>query len=408
MLLLAASLAFGATPHADLHASGGVGGEGALGALVGGSVGMRVHPRFRATARLDGGWFPTGGLGASLRPELRFTATDPQAIWGRFDLVAGLGVRTAGGIGEIGFAGAALDVPGPGGLDLRVEGGYHIDRNGLGAAVLSFGPVFDVRKRVQEPEPPPPEPVLAAEVPPPPAPPASILTDLEDVEVWFPHPICRWLPLDEANALLATMDGAEVQAVAPGHRSQWLDVDGPTPLALQKRLDMGALLVVASPGDQILVDGHEVSTGPDSVLMLATPAGGVDVQIIGNGRRQDLPLVVAPEVTTWARAEEPSTLHVTFPANSAVLSSSGRRQIRAIGEAIGDARFTVEGSFSPEGDLEQNRALASERARAGKQALLDAGVPEDRIDLITEPKQIDSTDWRVLRAAVITPSGLEP
>ncbi|TNE91705.1 MAG: hypothetical protein EP330_04425 [Deltaproteobacteria bacterium] len=409
LAMLLGMMALAAAPHGDLHVSGGVGAEGSGGALAGGSLGVRVHPRLRGTLRIDGGLFPDFGPGFTARPELRFTVSDPSAVWGRFDLVGGLGPRIAGGVGELGFAGIALDVPGPRPLDLRVEGGYLFDRNGLGAAVLAIGPVFDVRRKQPEPEPEPipePEPPapVVAEVPD--TEPDGIVTDLEGVEVWLPHPVCRWMPLDEANKLLQELGGGEVQVAAPGHRSRWLTVDGQTPLSLMPLAKIGSLVVVTAVGDRVELDGAPVAVNEDGVLMLSTKPGLVVLEVVGNGRRETLELPVAAEVTTWARARSPQTLHVTFPADSAVLSTRGLREIEAIAKARGDARFTVEGSFSPEGDLVRNRALAADRARAGVAALVAAGVPEDQIDLITEPKQIDSTDWRVLRAAVITPSGM--
>ncbi|MCO4743691.1 MAG: OmpA family protein [Proteobacteria bacterium] len=408
LALLAISTVLAATPHGDLHVGSGVGADGSGGVSAGGSVGVRVHPRVRIDLRGDAGLLPQYGAGVLLRPEIRYSPTEPRADWGRFDLVGGLGGRaTTTGLGEVGFLGGALQVPFPGSRswDLRVEGGYLFDHTGLGAATLSLGPVFDVRRRAPEVLPEPePEPVIAVVPDPPPG--SSIVTDLTDVEVWFPHPICRWMPLDQANELLATMDEADVQAVAPGHRSAWLNVRGATPLELQAVSKVGSLVVVTALGDQVEFNGHTVSVNEDGVLLLATEPGSVVVDIVGNGRRQSLDLIVAPEMTTWARASEPQTLHVTFPADSAVLSSRGRQRIREIAEAIGDARFKVEGSYSPEGNEEENRALAADRARAGQQALIEAGVPEERVEVILEPKKIESTDWRVLRAAVITPSGL--
>ena len=71
-------------------------------------------------------------------------------------------------------------------------------------------------------------------------------------------------------------------------------------------------------------------------------------------------------------------------------------------QRLGDWRFRVEGSASPEGDRDHNLELANQRAVAVRQLLLGAGLSPEQVELGPPVVQLYG-EPSALRAVLITP-----
>ena len=84
-----------------------------------------------------------------------------------------------------------------------------------------------------------------------------------------------------------------------------------------------------------------------------------------------------------ARTSQALPASVYFASGSATLSSNAREALRAIGNGLIGVPYVIEvtGYSDASGDEAKNRALAGERAKAVREALLAAGVKADLVRL---------------------------
>jgi outer membrane protein OmpA-like peptidoglycan-associated protein len=106
-------------------------------------------------------------------------------------------------------------------------------------------------------------------------------------------------------------------------------------------------------------------------------AKGIDVEIIEreDGAREERPYVAVPILFTKAQAE---LLDTTSQANVTELAAILKR----ITTAEPNARFSIQGHSSAEGDQATNQKLSEARAARIRQMLLIAGVPETSLSAI--------------------------
>lgn len=226
------------------------------------------------------------------------------------------------------------------------------------------------------PEPPPPEPEVVE------VPPLDLSQLPEDAEIWIPHPWCYWLSVAEAQALLPTLPPeVRVRIEARSHDAAYATPQTVGGVRLRQAAAQGTLLVVAEPGDRIEVGEVEVTPEDDGVATLTVRAGIVELAVVGGGRRAAYEVSVEGGQALWVRAPAPARLSVGFGMGSSRLDPAARDQLTALVEDLGDWRLAVEGGFSPEGNREANLALASARAAAVQQALLELGLPPERVEV---------------------------
>jgi outer membrane protein OmpA-like peptidoglycan-associated protein len=143
-------------------------------------------------------------------------------------------------------------------------------------------------------------------------------------------------------------------------------------------------MVVARPGDVIQLGELNQQVGPDGVARLRAPEGDVRVEVVGGGRTQAFEAAIAAGYALWLRAAPPEEVRVTFPVNRATLADADRVRVTALARNRGSWLLRVSGSYSPEGRVEDNLALATARAAALADLLRAAGVPENAI-LVAPP-----------------------
>ncbi len=382
----------------ELHAYGALGDAPVRSAGLGVAIAQPLKPRLSVEGLVQGGFDAADGPILDARPELRWTPIGhDQPV--HASLIAGYGLHLGGPAMPAGVLGVGLDLP----HGLRLQGRYQL----LGAEVhslqLSFGWV-----RRAEPDAPEPEPIPVVVEPEPPVeePPFELSVSPEGSQVWLPHPVCRWLDVEAARPLIEQLPpGTALLFRAPGHLPQGSTSQSPVVVDLEPAPAQGSLLVIAQPGDLVTVGEDRVQPDRDGVVVLNVAEGVTRVQVVGGGRSSVFEAVSVVEGQAgWLRASEPGPLHVTFPVNSARLGPQGRQAITDIALHAGDWSFSVSGSFSPEGDLEDNRALAEARAGAAAAALIEAGVPADRVVQLPAPEAVDEQeDWAQLRGAWVRP-----
>jgi len=216
------------------------------------------------------------------------------------------------------------------------------------------------------------------------APPAA-LVEPEDALVWAPHPICRWVPGAELEALRAEVgEDFPLRVTAPGHLPSLVEGDGD--VSLQAAPPQGALVIVASAGDALTAGGASIPVGGDGLAVLNAPEGPIEIVIEGAGRRASYDLAVGSGYGIWLRAPPVEPRRVLFPVGGAALSAAEAEALAPLADHPGGYAYTVVGSFSPEGALEANLARARQRAEAVRDALIAAGLPPERA-LAAEPAE---------------------
>lgn len=245
------------------------------------------------------------------------------------------------------------------------------------------------------PPPPVPSPSPAPSPAPTPSPPTEIRP--ASARLWVPHPVCRWIDASEA----ALYPGATVRVEAPGYLPSTLTLPGN--LSLTPAPAQGTLMVVAWPGDQLRVGGVELKPGADGVAMLSVPVGLVTAEIIGGGRSETLEASVVNTQATWVRSHAPLPVEVRFDMGSAVVGGRQLARIEGIGLQAGRWHFDIVGSYSPEGNLEQNVWLARARAQAVYDALVSQGVPADHLHLLEPRPPAPGTSPEAARSARVIP-----
>ena len=359
-----------------------------------------------------------GGASFELAPWLRlepsllggFGATGPLAL-------ASLEARLGPADGVTALLGGQGGLDGTAGARVTAGAGYEWQREErlrpraaarlLVGAGLEPGALLSVGFRLAaRPAPQPVEVAEVAEVKPPIAP---LDANPDDALVFVPHPICEWLPAEEAHAILQHLEpGDPVRVVAPGYLPVEVEVEEgpehqPLPVPLKPAPAQGTVVVVAQPGDDVFVDGHPVPVGKDGLAIVTTPEGPHQVQVRGAGRVVDLTTAVGDGYAAWVRSPPPDRLITQFAVGSSELTPQARRDIAFYAETVGNWGFELQGSFSPEGDWAANQKLAKARGRAVQKAMVDAGIPRDRIEIVPPPEVPEDMDTANQRSCIIVP-----
>lgn len=367
--------------------SSGVGGPG---------HDVRVGLPLRERLLLEAGSASSDGAALELRAGLRWYLDEPWSDRGALSLtVAPVGLSLL----ESGYAaslGAAYDTPIRNRLVGRVslEAVHAAGVNGMRASV---GLVLPPRN-------PPPiiqtvyidRPVEVVE---------EAVVDKDEM-IWVPEPVCDWMPVDEAEAMLAEVQATAAAVPAPAGEDPppvevtVVEAAGGAAVggalasaAKQEQLPFwapeettGSLIVIAHPGDKIYIAGAAVPVDEHGVAMLTREEGLVDIEIASGGQRQMLRAGLVPGHAVWVRAGDPDPNAVYFSLNSAELDRRARAELVEVAENAAGWSFVLQGGYSPEGTLEHNRQLAVERARGVSRVLQDAGVPADRIVFLDPPR----------------------
>jgi outer membrane protein OmpA-like peptidoglycan-associated protein len=338
---------------------------------LGGIASWTMSPRLMAELHTQAGVTALMGPRVDARPEarVRLTGLDSKNA---VVFIGGYGVSARPELGPSGALGFGLDLPtgarGVFRLDLRMV------TDGLtpATAELSLGLVRA-----------PPAPVIAA---PEPAPEAS------QPLVWLPHPYCEWVPADELARHWSRLPPEhQVWAVAPGGVPQLLPPGQQevTALELTPRPEQGGLVLVGIPGDKLMVGDVSLSVGADGVAVLITPEGVVEATVVGGGRREELVAAVSGHVV-YLRAGRPEPVMVRFPKSSATLSGDDIERLHELARATEGWEYELQGSASPEGAADVNTRLAEERAAATRAVLEAAGVPPEKIRVLSVDRGLAS------------------
>lgn len=226
----------------------------------------------------------------------------------------------------------------------------------------------------------------------------------DDAKVFLPHPNCSWLEGEEIVGGLEQVElGTPVVIRAPGYLPAWMTLEAEMQVALEPAPAQGALLVLATPGDRVQVQGHPLELRSDGAALANLPEGPVQVVVSGGGRSDTLELGVSEGYATWARVGEAPVVRVLFAVGSSELRPSAQEQLGALAELRGGYGYALTGSFSPEGQVQVNRDLALARSRAVYDALVELGVPEEAIELRAAAAPAEGTSAAQQRACVVIP-----
>jgi outer membrane protein OmpA-like peptidoglycan-associated protein len=269
-------------------------------------------------------------------------------------------------------------------------------------AVVSLGGLLQSAplRPVAPPSYPAPGPLVAPPAAVAPAPAAAAPTSEiqpAGARLWVPHPVCRWIDASEADQY----PGATVRVEAPGYLPAELTLPGR--LSLRPAPAQGTLMVVAWPGDRLQVGEVELRPGADGVAMLSVPVGPVEVEVTGGGRTETLTAAVSNAQATWVRSHAPSPVDVRFDLASATVGGRRLAHLENLAAMAADWHFDIVGSFSPEGNREQNILLANARAQAVRDMLVLQGIPADHLHLLEAVPPSPGTPPEAARSARVTP-----
>ena len=355
--VIAAAMA--AEPVIDVHGAALV--EDRFGGGVGGSIGA-AWPQAELGLGLDA-LFTSDDQGpvarGFLRPRLHLFPSAGEGSRGH--LVLGGGLWSANpDLEPVAEIGAGLDLSG-GSIRPRVVASYVVGPSGDGRALLSFGIV-----RHPRPEPEAPAPI-------------AVIPSFDAAMVWVPDPVCEWLPPDDAADQWAgtgsPADPSEATTVARPERV--------ATEATETAAELGDLVVAAYVGDDVFVDGEPLTVDADGIAWTQRTPGRAEISVRGGGRATQTTVALAAEGTLWYAAPAPAdAVRVTFTAGSASLDPSGTAAVQAIAKELAGWHIEVWGSFSPEGNVETNRRLATQRAEAVAEVLAAFPVPRARITVL--------------------------
>ena len=375
------------------------------------SVGGRVEV---AVARGDGSAVPAGGaviegelpvtervrIGAELGAQVGGGVSGlvlPEVglyfnpAWRRGPAVAGvaaLGMSLSDQPVPVGLFGARVDFPLNERWGLRVQTDVLLDP--------TEGPV-SVRLGVG------PERLFRAPEPPTPVPPATVGFTPADARGWVEHPSCGWHPVQELLIRPGDLSpDTGLVLYAHGYLPARTTLAELADTHMARAPEQGALVLVGWPGDHVRVDGHPMTLDADGVVVVQAPLGSARVEFEGGGRSDTQVAGVADGYVTWVRSDRPEVLKINFDQGSATVDSANRRDLAIMAQRLGDWRFRVEGSASPEGDRDHNLELADQRAIAVRQLLLGAGLSPEQVELGTPVVQLYG-EASALRAVLITP-----
>lgn len=413
MIALLATLALAAPPSWEVrvHGASDDGAHAQLdGAGLGGGVGLPVlGDRLDLELGLDLGQSTTGSFRTDALVGVRPWLTPRNEGLGALSLALGVGGGLAGGeLRPRGLVGAAVELPQSERLRWRVQGHYLLDGLDPAALHLRVGLVFGPRPEpvVVEPEPEPeptsePAPPAESLSPPPPLP-----ESLQEASIWSPWPECTWAPLDQAGESLADMAPDQPVTVArPGYLPVTVPASEAQAVELAPAPVQGSLIVIAQPGDTVVVSGHEVAQ-IEGVAVLNAPAGPVDVVVSGGGRTWEARPAIAEGYAIWLRASDHPPLEeiqavVLFGVGSSAITPAARARLAELAEGRGDWAFRVQGSHSPEGGEDYNRDLAASRGASVLSTLAELGVPSDAIELLEPAPPAEGLDRIQQRRVVV-------
>jgi hypothetical protein len=143
------------------------------------------------------------------------------------------------------------------------------------------------------------------------------------------------------------------------------------------------VVIVATPGDQISIDGG-------AWLDVDARSGGLAVELslrphrfdlVGGGGRLQGELLPTGGQVIWQRMDDldRGTWRVGFEANSAEVPPAFQPLLEAAAERTGAWSWRLVGSYSEEGRQEANEALALARAEAVRDVLVALGLPPERL-----------------------------
>jgi hypothetical protein len=383
-------------PVVEVRAAGAAGAEaGSPWSGVGGGV--------RAGAQAAGPLWISAGVDVIARPplapritvapELRLYATDPRVGRAALSVAAGGGIDVrldpseARRVAPLLFGEASLDVHVRAPWSVRLSVGYASGIDGKGAATLGLGLLW-MRGAA------PPPPVEEAPAP------------VAEAERWLPYPVCAWT--SERVAERAFRDLEARRPPLPGERAP-AEVEG-TAGSTGRPPRQGEVVVVAFPGDIVHFLGDEQVVDADGISRFTVRVDGDEAQVDvdGGGRSQPIPLVAQPGRVTWLRAEAPEPQRVGFEVDSYEITEATRERLVALAGATGRWGWELHGSYSPEGAVDRNRALAEARAEAVRAELLRLGLsPEQvRVGPLDEPDAaLSPEEQRAVRLVPVREGG---
>ncbi|MFK7928037.1 MAG: hypothetical protein AB8H79_07595 [Myxococcota bacterium] len=354
-----------------------------LGAGLGGGIGGGTKPVL-FELRLDGQYIPNKPR-LLVWPALRVHLLDADRAkaW-RPSFVVGAGLEVADPLGPTLAAGIDLDLPGSLRRNPRVGARLTTDVSGNWVAGLNVGMAWRLIKDTPAPPPPPP-------VEPPPQPPPKVEGPWWDPETcdWVDEdPGYGWSPAYGVGAVIPTGAGGAGPAGTAGTAGTAGGDPGTTDPDADEPTAQGWLMVVGSPGDVVRLkrqDGTPVpdtTLGEDGVARMAAAEGVAEVTIAGGGREQTFEAAIADGYVLWLRAATAAEVSVQFASGSATVNATDRASAQALANNRGAYQLQVAGSYSPEGRLSSNLALARRRAAAVVALLKEAGVPSEDIVIL--------------------------
>lgn len=393
---LAAASAY--EPELDVHALFGLGvPETTEPVLVGGGAAL-AFPTVRPLHLELGGDFALrsqrGRWGALVAgPRLFLWSPDEPVV----SIVVRGGLAYETSLSPVIEAGMSLDLETKEAIRPRITVQYAYSLTETSRLLVQAGAVFGRRDREPVDEEPVATPAVVAPRPP--------FRSVEPGMVWLPNPVCEWTPTDEATIeierlglstsdlsvvstrLMRAPDAPLVPVTLP------LEQQGPRP---------GRIVVATSDYDHVTVDGEEVIIDGGAGVIRA-PEGMVWTEVVGGGRTLRLPLAAAVEHAVWLPVDPPTTTHVTFGSGQTRLSAQASIDVQRLIEQRGDWSYHVQGSFSEEGNLTTNLALADRRAQVVADALIAGGVPAGAVVVVPSAGALPGLPPEKQRAAVVIP-----
>jgi outer membrane protein OmpA-like peptidoglycan-associated protein len=263
--------------------------------------------------------------------------------------------------------------------------------------------------------------LMPAVAPPPPEVVQVPRPNLAEGMAWLPRPVCEWQPSQvAADTLFANAWRLEPLIVDASSRlSGVAPAPAPEPEVAKeperrpKRRaaavpeDLGLLIVGSWPGDKVTIGGEDVPSAADGVVVYEGPEGAVDFEVTGGGRSEAYPVVVTPGYAVWVDVAQPPVARVLFPVNGAVLDEAAQAVVDAVASRAGTWTFSITGSYSAEGDIGRNLALARARAAATRAALIGAGVSAEAVEVGQPQPPEPGLSMEEQRAAVVRPQAPE-
>ncbi len=260
-------------------------------------------------------------------------------------------------------------------------------------------PVPTVLPASEPPATPAVAPPAAPDPAPSPTPPALPTSEIlpAGARLWVPHPVCRWIDASEADLY----PGATVRVEAPGYLPASVTLPGS--LSLSPAPAQGTLMVVAWPGDRLKVGAVDLRPSADGVAMLSVPVGTIEVEVTGGGRSEILEAAVVNGQATWVRSHPPVPVYVLFELGSAEVGGRQFGRLENLQALAADWHFDIVGSYSSDGNLEQNMILARARAQAVYDLLVRQGFPADHLHILDPLPPTPNTSPDAARSARVIP-----